>query len=215
MGQKVMTEFKPNKEGLYIEDFKEYYMEDFKLIKEGHYDVSKISDIVSGFTSEWLEDTSRQDGAIHHWRTFSYHLTWYPLGWVPGEEYLPSFLCKNNELWELIDPIIKDLEKTNNGRVGRATLVSLPAMQLVTPHYDKALYTHLIRRFHIPILTNEKTLFSVDNMYANMEIGDSWRVNNKLLHGVYNFGETDRVHLMVDIIPEELVGNKKYEGEIY
>jgi hypothetical protein len=48
-----------------------------------------------------------------------------------------------------------------------------------------------------------------------MKLGECWRVNNKLLHGVYNFGSTNRVHLMVDIIPEELIGDKKYEGDPY
>lgn len=189
--------------------------EEFKFIKFDSYNVSDIADIVSLFDLEWLEDTSRQDGTIHHWRTFSYHLTWYPLQWVPGQEYVPSFLCKDDTLWELVSPILKDLESKNKGRVARATLVNLPSMQLVTPHYDKALYTHVIKRFHIPIITNNDTLFSVDDQHVNMKLGECWRVNNKLLHGVYNFGSTNRVHLMVDIIPEELIGDKKYEGDPY
>lgn len=190
-------------------------MNDFKFIEFGSYEISKIVNLVSKFDSEWLEDTSRQDGTIHHWRTFSYHLTLYPLQWVPGEEYVPSFLCKDDQLWELINPIIKDLEVKNMGKVGRSTLVNLPAMQLVTPHYDKAVYTHVIKRFHIPILTNDKTLFSVDDSHVNMKAGECWQVNNKLLHGVYNFGNTDRVHLMIDIIPDDLIGDKKYEGDPY
>jgi hypothetical protein len=187
----------------------------FTLQQHESYNVSEIFDIVSKFKSEWLEDTSRQEGTIHHWRTYSYHLTWYPLSWVPGEEYVPSYLCNNKKLWDLIDVIIKDLEIKNDGRVGRATLVNLPANQLVTPHYDKALYTHVIKRFHIPIITNDRTLFSVDDQHVNMKTGECWRVNNKLLHGVYNFGDTDRVHLMIDIIPNELIGDKKYTGDPY
>jgi len=190
-------------------------MNDFKFNQEGNYDITQISDLISKFTSEWLEDTGRQDGTIHHWRTVSYHLTWYPIKWVPGQEYVPSFLCNNDELWELVSPIIKDLELKNKGKVGRATLVNLPSMKLVTPHRDKALYTHIIKRFHIPIITNDDTWFSVDDQHVNMKLGECWRVNNKLLHGVYNFGSTDRVHLMVDIIPEELIGDKKYKGDPY
>jgi hypothetical protein len=45
-----------------------------------------------------------------------------------------------------------------------------------------------------------------------MKLGECWEVNNAKIHGCYNLGKTDRVHLMVDIINNSLFGDEEYTG---
>lgn len=180
------------------------------LVKK--YDVSNLSNMVKLFDSEWLEDESRQHGSKHHWRTKSYHIMWYPIGWLPGDKYVPSFLCKREDVWQEIKKILDDLSYQYKGKPARVTLVNLPAGKLVTPHADEQIYTHVINRFHIPIITNDEVYFSVNDQTVNMEIGECWEVNNAKIHGAYNLGSTDRVHLMIDIINNDLFGDKDYTG---
>ena len=176
------------------------------------YDVLTLSNLVANFNYEWLEDISRQDGSKHHWRTESYHIMWYPIGWMPGNTYVPSYLCKRDDVWNEINIILEDLSKIYNGKPARVTLVKLPPGKLVTPHADEQIYTHLINRFHIPILTNDDVMFSVMDETINMKTGECWEVNNAKIHGCYNLGKTDRVHLMVDIINDSFFGDEEYTG---
>jgi hypothetical protein len=189
---------------------------DFNFELKESYDVSNIINCISGFENEWFEDTGRQDGSIHNWRTISIILQWYPVDWLPGQKYVPTQIYDGeDDLKKYIDIIVKDLENKYNGKSGRVMLVNLPSLKLVTPHRDRAEYTHIINRFHIPIVTNDDVLFSVDSDHVNMKVGECWEVNNAKLHGCYNFGQTPRIHLMVDIIPGNLIGDAEYHGPGY
>jgi hypothetical protein len=38
-----------------------------------------------------------------------------------------------------------------------------------------------------------------------MKVGDCWEVNNNKEHAVKNLGQTDRIHLMIDIMPNQFI----------
>ena len=183
----------------------------FKFVK--NFDVSALQDIVSKFDSEWNLDTSRQTKSIHHSKTISYHILWYPLMWEPGQKYVPSVICQDEEIMTHVANITFDLELKYKGKAGRVTLVNLPSRKLVTPHRDRSIYSKIINRIHVPILTNEDVYFSVEDETINMKPGEAWEVNNAKLHGAYNLGDSPRVHLMVDIINNDLIGDKEYIGD--
>lgn len=181
---------------------------DFKYVRD--FDVQALVNIISKWDSEWLIDTSRQESSArslgYHSDTFASRLIFYPLQWCPGDKYSPQIVCNNEELWKLVEPIIKHLELIYTGRVGRVTLVKLPPNKMVKPHRDLYLYPNLVHRIHIPILTNEDVFFSIEDKIENLKVGMAWEVNNAKLHGCYNMGNSDRVHLMIDIIPNDLIG---------
>jgi len=185
----------------------------FKFRKIRDFHVQQIADIISRYDSEWYIDTTRQDHskllAGVHQMTVSYKLITHRLQWCPGDSYSPVFVCKDEQLWTYVEPIIKNLETIYSGKVSRATLVNLPSNKLVFPHHDYFVYPNLVHRIHIPIITNDNVFFSVDDVTKNLKMGQAWEVNNARLHGCYNLGDTDRVHLMIDIIPEHLIGNNE------
>jgi hypothetical protein len=55
-------------------------------------------------------------------------------------------------------------------------------------------------RIHIPILTDPRVEFFVDNRRLVMNEGECWYVNFNLPHRVHNHSDIDRVHLVVDCI---------------
>ncbi len=55
-------------------------------------------------------------------------------------------------------------------------------------------------RVHIPVATNEKVDFYVNNERLAMTPGEVWYVNFNLPHRVDNRGNTDRIHLVLDCV---------------
>lgn len=51
-------------------------------------------------------------------------------------------------------------------------------------------------KIHIPIKTNPKSWFIFEDEKFNLEIGSAYLINTTILHGTYNEGDTDRVHLI-------------------
>jgi hypothetical protein len=58
-------------------------------------------------------------------------------------------------------------------------------------------------RIHIPILTDPRVEFFVDNRRVVMNEGECWYINFNLPHRVYNYSDVNRVHLVIDCIVNE------------
>ncbi|WP_425637556.1 aspartyl/asparaginyl beta-hydroxylase domain-containing protein [Algoriphagus yeomjeoni] len=54
-------------------------------------------------------------------------------------------------------------------------------------------------RVHIPIFTNEKVSFFVNNTKVKMQEGECWYLRLSDPHRVINEGESDRIHLVLDL----------------
>lgn len=178
-------------------------LEDFEFKRYEDFDISKIKAIVEKFDSEWLSDTSRQKLYPIHTHTNTYFIYSYDMDWKPGYPYTPELRCDKPELLELVTPIIKSLEKLHYGKVGRCLLIRLEAGKTIEPHSDGGDYLKTSRRHHIPIITNQRVGFQVGDSTIHMRPGECWEINNTKFHSVYNKGAEDRVHLLVDIIPNQ------------
>jgi hypothetical protein len=110
----------------------------------------------------------------------------------------------DRELYNIVLPIIGELERQHDGTHGRVFLAKLPAKKAITPHADWQEYLLVSRRNHIPVITNANVHFTVGDETKVMAAGEVWEINNSKVHSVVNDGEDDRVHLIIDIIPNEL-----------
>jgi hypothetical protein len=178
--------------------------EDFCFKFHGVYDISKIKDAVINFDEEWGLDKSRQEmGNKSFAHTSTYFLKDVPLIWSVGDIYPEKINQKGAEIWDLIEPIIKDLESIHDGRRGRVLFTNLVKGEKIELHSDIGQYLGVARRNHIPIITNKDVLFHVGEEIINMKEGECWEINNNKLHKVHNHSELDRVHLTIDIIPNK------------
>jgi hypothetical protein len=82
----------------------------------------------------------------------------------------------------------------------RAILVNLPSKCGIDPHIDQGESLESCMRFHIPIITNSLCIFSVSEEKINMKPGEIWEISNTAkIHHVINNGDSDRIHLIVDL----------------
>jgi hypothetical protein len=169
------------------------------------FDVSEISKSVSRFDKEWAIDTSRQHMFKEHKDTYTYMIQNFPLAWTPGSEVKVEKRYADERHYLEIKELIEKLLVLNPGIVARVMYIKLPAKKNVPHHKDSGWYLSNVKRFHIPVLTNDKVSYTVNDELKFMKVGECWEINNTAYHSVFNDGDTDRVHLVVDIIPKEVL----------
>ena len=178
----------------------------FKFIK--NYNINDISEYVKNFSNEWYYNTSRQDTYKVHEFTTSFFLYEHSNTWSDGDSYKIELMCNDDELLNLVSPVINELENIYSGRVGKALFINLGAGKEVLEHSDTGDYLGMARRFHIPIITNPDVIFMINGEKKYLETGDCWEINNSKPHYVFNGGSEDRIHLLIDILP-----NSFFEGK--
>ncbi|MCA9048168.1 MAG: aspartyl/asparaginyl beta-hydroxylase domain-containing protein [Planctomycetaceae bacterium] len=80
----------------------------------------------------------------------------------------------------------------------KVMLARLKAGQVIDRHVDGAgsnLQTHKI---HVPLFTNERARMYIQPHEYHLREGFAYEVNNIVSHGVENFGDTDRIHLIFE-----------------
>lgn len=182
--------------------------EDFNFKKHGEYDVSLIKEHIDSFSEEWFINTSRQDKHYVHKDTNSYFVYTADLRWKEGSEFTTETTSNDKDLLELLEPIVSDLEKTQDGVRGMVLLIKLKAGQDIAPHHDSGDYLMLSKRNHIPIVTSDDVFFGVGDEKVKMGTGECWEINNSRTHFVNNGSKIDRVHLLIDIMPNIEIGKK-------
>lgn len=93
--------------------------------------------------------------------------------------------------------VLKALEVTELGRI---LIVKLKPGGEITPHVDEGKYSDHFQRFHIPVTTNDDCRMICDGVEYQMKPGELWLFDHKSMHGAYNRGDTDRVHIIFDCV---------------
>jgi aspartyl/asparaginyl beta-hydroxylase (cupin superfamily) len=169
------------------------------------FDVESLVDRVNKFSNEWDIDTSRQSTVYEgrpnpHVNTHTYIIQNSSLYWERGTLFSKELI--DQEFYELLKNIVKELEDRMVGQSARILLIKLDANSEVFVHKDSGDYLSNVRRFHIPLITNEKVYYTVGGEEISMEQGKCYEINNLKLHSVNNTSDYDRVHLLIDIMPE-------------
>ena len=90
-------------------------------------------------------------------------------------------------------------------RLGRCMLTRVPPGHRIYPHTDVG--THPLHydteryynRYHIVLQCDGGSYFRAEDEVVRMQPGETWWFNNAVEHEVWNDGQTDRIHLIVDI----------------
>lgn len=116
------------------------------------------------------------------------------------EQLVPS--QSKSVLINAISPLINlILEKMPDYKIVRGELVNLlPGVSLV-PHIDIYWFHRESKRIHIPILTNTNAVLTFENRPYHLNVGKVYEINNRIIHSGHNNGTTDRVHLILDLMP--------------
>lgn len=180
----------------------------FKYNYVDKFNIHKIKETVSKFNEEWVIDTSRQKLYKEHKDTLTYMIQDFPLRWVPGNKFSITPKYIKQEHYDELVPILEQLLLLFPGTIARIMYINLPSGKFVPMHQDGGWYLLNVRRFHIPIITNDSVIYSIAGEEKVMKEGECWEINNNNPHSVYNNGNTDRIHLVVDILPEGALSNE-------
>jgi hypothetical protein len=167
--------------------------------------IDNIKVEVSGYNSEWFEDTTRQNTYQSHKDTLMYQLQFMDYDWYPPQPVITEIknIFKSDKAQQEYQSIVEHLETLFSGVLVRSEIVMLKANKVVSPHVDGGQMLHLSRRCHIPIITNEDVFFTVLKNRVHMKEGYCYEINNGMPHSVENLSNKDRVHLILDILPKD------------
>lgn len=173
----------------------------YRLVDE--FDVSEIAHEISILDSTiWNLDQVRQSDFPTHQATKSIYISSLPLTWR-GKNYNLQKHLVSEKLNQLTYNIADKLENVFDGKLGRSLYVNLPAKQEIPVHRDTGYYLINVHRLHIPIITNDSVKFFLNGDVVTMKTGSCYEINNVKNHAVSNKGNTDRIHLIMDIIPKK------------
>lgn len=175
------------------------------LYKICEVDVTELEHHVKRLTDhQWIEWDLRQHRYKVHAATESYPFIFSEY----GEE--PKTYNLDTEIWNTVMPIVTKIEKLYNKKAIIVVLVKLKPGTNIRPHTDGGWYVNT-HRIHIPVITDPRIKFILDDKEYHMEPGYGYEMNNMVNHGVVNPTNIGRVHLMIDLIPSSIVTNINYQ----
>lgn len=177
------------------------------LIEEIPFSLDPLIEEVINLNEEWKLDTSRQDKMTTHKDTEMFQLKFMNYWWQVGEGNLSENVnsLKNLKATEVMNKIYKQLEEFYDAKVVRCEIVKMHGNSHIQSHVDGGEFLYLARRIHIPLTTHPEITFTILNHSLNMEVGKWYEINNSLPHSVDNPTSTERIHIIVDLIFNNLL----------
>lgn len=177
----------------------------FKIIKEDVNYTEELKSFIKEIEYDWDTWSYRQKVYEPHVSTKS-----IPVYWSVESEILNNVIKINiNKKYESILKILYDdlnfFCKEFDGSVIKIILSKLPKNQIISPHIDSGFLLVNSHRLHLPIITNSKVIFNINEIDYQMSENTWYEFDNTKPHFVLNNSEEDRIHLMVDIIPNKLL----------
>jgi len=183
---------------------------DFRFSYLKNYDTSRMKEIIEQLEEEWLLDTSRQELFDVHKHTESYIINKVNIfGWEEHNPLIHIGMAEPSELGNLALEVARDLEKELDGTMGQVLFIKLEANKAIGEHEDDGQYLYRAARHHIPIITNPGVNFIIDGESKHVPEGECWEINNNKTHAVENNGDKDRIHLLIDIVPNKYIKENK------
>lgn len=189
--------------------------DDWSFVKIGYFDISEIKKEIASYFSEWFTDTKRQEEFVTHEDTLTMQLKSFDYLWYVGEASTSSVInaLKSSISKKELNNIYSALELLYNGKVIRSEIVNLKAYGRIRSHKDRGDNLYLGRRVHVPIKTNHHCVFEVGNESLVMQEGCAYEINNSRYHKVSNYYSENRIHLIIDVMPQQYTDGIVFEEE--
>jgi len=109
------------------------------------------------------------------------------------------------KFYPLIFPILDELKNHYNYNYHASVIAKLRPHGTIHPHEDRGDFLTRCHRVHVPLQTNEKVVYWIAGEHYYWEVGNIYEFDNTLVHGVFNGGNQERIHLILNLynLPEE------------
>jgi len=169
------------------------------LLVNRDYDTRPLREKIVQITDEVWAESDRSERFKVHRQTQTVLLIKYLDEISTKPEIQPPYA----EFEELLRPVVDHIANyyQDNGFVLRILLTKLTAGSKIDEHVDFGYSLLNVHRIHIPIITNEDVDFYVGGTKKQMRAGEFWEIDNARKHAVENNSDEDRVHMIVDWMP--------------
>jgi hypothetical protein len=154
-----------------------------------------INKIKENFNDKWIR------------RTFKLMDTSYALKAITPSNFDRTNNETEKQLSEFLMPYVMPYVGENDVVV-YLDISSLPPGARSLVHVDYAWIHQLSRRVRIPLVTNPQSVFAlktINGLYNyNLKVGKVYETNNQVLHLAANLGNTDRWHIVADIMDKDV-----------
>ncbi len=178
-------------------------------------EIDAISNEIFGYYEEWLIDTSRQESFDTHKDTFAFELT--SLDYLHGigspGKCITKRTLKSESAIAQFNNLVKKVELLADGKLIRAEFINMKPKSRVRTHKDRSDILYVSRRFHVPIKTNDYVTFKSGTETKNLKAGILYELNNIKYHSVRNDSNENRIHLILDVLPNEYVKGIRFVDE--
>lgn len=119
------------------------------------------------------------------------------------KHFQPTYHPLYKKFEHALAPILSLISERHgpDGFIGRILIAKLRAGGRILTHADHVYSLVKCNRNHIPLITNENAVFTIGGEDKVLRKGEMWEINNATTHGVFNGGDEDRIHLIIDWIP--------------
>ena len=153
----------------------------------------------------WLEQSIRQQTYEVHRDTESIVMLFCDESWPDGEIYREAGWDRLHDVaMPVIDEIVDQYYRPG-GILLRAMAANLRAGGRIAPHRDALHSFHLGHRVHVPITSSDAVRYTIAGKPYQFEVGFAYEINNQQKHSVMNLGDEDRISLIFDYVPPDLV----------
>lgn len=173
-----------------------------------------VSDLLANMPADgdpiWDVDTRRQADPV--WglgATKSIIFKWFfdpNFEWNHNQNidpYIDKFHM-DTELWSIVKPLVEQIEAHHNGVAVRAYLSKLDPESEIARHSDgDCPLVPLVSKNHVAIVTNEQDVFELCGVEVPMPAGEVYEIDNMNVHTGINRGSEHRIHLLVDVLPND------------
>lgn len=131
----------------------------------------------------------------------------FDIAWAPSD-----YGTTVEHLAQIRDAFIGDLEGSFPGVWAYSMLVIIRPGGHIRMHKDLKQAEGLVR-YHLVLATNDKCWNHHDGDWQQLQLGGIYAIDETKEHASINWGETPRVHLVVDVAPAPLPARELVRSE--
>jgi len=173
------------------------------LLMHEHFDIKPMLQKLAKIPAKTWNLSGRE-------KTYEAHKQTQSLLLIHDEDfrhYNPTYCDLYQKFKKELQPFIDFIAEyhQHNGFIGRILIAKLRAGGKISAHADGLYSLIKCNRIHVPLITNSKAIFMIGGEEKVLGAGEMWEINNATLHAVDNKSKQDRIHLIIDWIPNETV----------